>query len=100
MAALSDKLKTTLSGYAGKMLNGYAYLTTNEDESVFTVVAVGLIGEKRIVETSLIVRAVGDKIVIEHDDNDKPLVEALLQVGVPREQIVLAYHGEPVPEAA
>ena len=37
-------------------------------------------------------------IVIERDVNDKPLVDALLQAGIPRKQIVLAYAGEPVNE--
>lgn len=30
--------------------------------------------------------------------HNKPLVEALVQAGIPREKIVLAYAGEPVPQ--
>jgi hypothetical protein len=37
-------------------------------------------------------------VVIERDQNDKLVVDALLQAGVPRSQIVLAYAGEHVPE--
>lgn len=40
----------------------------------------------------------GDKIIIDLDINDKMLVDALLQAGVPRDQIVLAYAGESIPE--
>jgi hypothetical protein len=42
----------------------------------------------------------GDRgqVVIEQDVNDKPLVDALVQNGLHREQIVLAYAGEVVPE--
>jgi hypothetical protein len=43
---------------------------------------------------------VGNRIVIDHDANSDPLVEALLEAGIPRDQIVLAYAGEPAPEAA
>jgi hypothetical protein len=40
------------------------------------------------------------QIVIEMDDSNKPLVDALLQAGIPRSKIILAYAGEPVPESA
>jgi sulfur carrier protein ThiS len=38
-------------------------------------------------------------VIIEYDGTDKPLLDALLQRGIPREQIVLAYQGEPIPDA-
>jgi hypothetical protein len=41
---------------------------------------------------------VNDQIIIERDINNKPLVDALVQNGIPREQIILAYAGEPVEE--
>lgn len=44
-------------------------------------------------------RIVGDQIVIEEDATDKPLLDALLQQGIPRQQIILAYRGEPIPDA-
>jgi len=43
---------------------------------------------------------VGDRIIIERDMNDKPLVEALLQAHIPRQHIVLAYAGESAEVAA
>ena len=39
-----------------------------------------------------------DCVIIEVDNTDKPLVDALVQQGVPREQIVLAYAGETHPD--
>lgn len=45
----------------------------------------------------VLARIVGDVVVIEGDHTDKPLVDALLQRGIPRDQIVLAYAGEPIP---
>jgi hypothetical protein len=38
-----------------------------------------------------------DIVVIEADNTDHPLHEALMQVGIPREKIILAYAGEKLP---
>lgn len=48
----------------------------------------------------VLARIVSNKVVIEEDTTDKQLVDALLQRGVAREQIVLAYTDEPIPDAA
>lgn len=54
---------------------------------------------KRFVNTGLLVHIVDNHlIVIEEDINNKPLVDALVQAGIPREKIILAYAGETVPE--
>jgi len=98
MDRLTEVLKQTMTGYTGKALNGYSYLTSSEDQQLFTVVSVGYVPDKRIVETGLIARVLGAHIVIERDVNDKPLVDALMQNGIGRDQIVLAYAGEAVPE--
>jgi hypothetical protein len=87
-----------LQGYAGKALNGFSYLTTNANGDVFTIVSVARFGDERIVDTGLVARLSGDKIVVEHDVNDKPLVDALMQAGISRNQIILAYMGETSPE--
>jgi hypothetical protein len=60
---------------------------------------VGYLPDMRMVDVGLIVRVVGDRIIIERDVNDKPLVDALLQASISRQQIVLAYAGEPVEES-
>lgn len=89
-----------MAGYAGEALNGYSYLTSDTEQQVCAVVTIGEVRDKRIADAGLIARLVDDCIVIERDINDKPLVDALVQAGVPREQIFLAYLGEPLPEAA
>lgn len=95
---MKDTVIQTMQGYTGRALNGYSYFTSNDDENIFTVIGIGKIGEKRIVNTGLLVRLDGAKIIIEEDINNKPLVDALVQNGVPREQIILAYAGEAIPE--
>jgi hypothetical protein len=83
--------------YAGKMLNGYAYLTLSDDGNVYTVVSVAQFKSERVTHLSLLVRVVGDSIIIEQDDSSEPLVDALVRAGIPRSHIILAYAGEPVP---
>jgi hypothetical protein len=53
-----------------------------------------------VIDTGLLVRIVNGQVIILRDQNNKPLVEALMQAGVPREQIVLAYAGEKIEETA
>src|SRR5690606_28368850 len=98
MASLKETVREVVAGYAGKTLNGYSYLTHSEDGLVFTVVDVARVQGKHISGISLVVRIADDLVIVERDQNDKIVLDALLQAGIPREQIILAYAGEPVPE--
>jgi hypothetical protein len=97
-------IKTTLiheiEAYTGDAYNGYVFMTSNVERTRFVVTAVGNVKGKRVVNTSLIVQLIGEKIIIEQDTNSNVLIDALEQAGVPRSQIVLAYVGEPVPAMA
>jgi len=42
-------------------------------------------------------RVENDLVFIEHDITDRPLLEELLRVGIPREQIICTYLGETAP---
>ena len=99
MDSLKTSLETVIGSYSGEGLNGYAYLSHDAVKDVYTIISVGYIKKHRSVDANLIVRLVGDKIIIERDMNDKTLVDALVQAGIPRTQIILAYAGEPAPEA-
>ncbi|MBL8134605.1 MAG: XisI protein [Anaerolineae bacterium] len=99
MASLKDTLLQVLQGYTGEALNGSSILTISPDETLFTVVSIGQVRDQRIVDTGLVVRCDGETIIIEHDANDKLLVEALEQAGIPRTQIILAYQGESAPKS-
>lgn len=100
MDTLMTTLRNEIEKYAGEAANGYSYLTENIEYRLFTIVSVGEFKGKRVSFTDLIVRVIGDKIVIEDDRNSNPFYEALMQVGIAREQIILAYAGEPVPDTA
>jgi hypothetical protein len=100
MDTLRDTLRRVLASYAGEMLNGYSYLTSNGEGTVFAVVGLGFLGDQRFVDTALVARVVRNAIVIERDVNNKPLIDSLLAAGVSRGQIILAYEGEAAPAAA
>ena len=99
MDRLKEILLQELEQYAGEALNGYLYLTKDDTETVFAVVSIARIREKRVVEAGVVVKLEANLIIIERDISNKPLVDALVQNGIPREQIILAYAGEAIPEA-
>jgi hypothetical protein len=100
MDSMKAVVRQVVAGYAGKGLNSMSYLTQSEDGSVLTVTDFAWIRGEHISGVSLMVRIVGDVIIVERDQNDKILKDALLQAGIPREKIILAYSDEPIPETA
>jgi hypothetical protein len=94
---LKSILLEEMEKYTGEGLNDLAYLTANEAASLYTVVAIASVRQKRIVSTVLVARLTDGHIVIEIDRHDKTLAEALRARDVPEAQIVRAYQGEPVP---
>jgi hypothetical protein len=93
-------MEAAMRDYAGRVLNGHSYFMKDDAEQVMSVVAQFVFQGKHYLDTSLLARVVGNRIIIEDDKTNKPLVDALLQAGVPREQIVLTYAGEQVEETA
>jgi len=98
MDTLRQILIQELEKYAGKAFNGYSYLTMSRDQTRFVITSIGDVRGDRVVNTAIVAQIVDDTIVIDWDIYDKPLVDALLQAGIPRDKIVLAYAGEPSPE--
>jgi hypothetical protein len=96
MVELKITLRTVMQGYAGNALNGHLYLTSNDDESLFATVSIAYVRGEKIVETGIVAQIEYETIIIERDISNKPLVDSLIQAGVPREKIVLAYAGEMV----
>ncbi len=95
-AALKKILLEELDSYTGEGLNDYAYLTTNEVEQIYTIVDIATVRGKRLVGTVLVARLVNDRIIIELDQHDKMLVDALKARGVPESQLILAYRGDTI----
>ena len=97
---LSQITAKEVAAYAVKALNGNSFFAASPDNRLFAVVDVSIQNGKRYTGAGLIARIEGASVIIEYDMNDKPLVDALVQAGVPREQIVLAYIGESQPQTA
>jgi len=93
-------LKAEIEKYAVRGYNSVSRLIEDSANKFFAVITTVIEPNKRYSFLDLYARIVGEKIVIEHDANSKPLYEALMQAGISREQIILAYAGEPVPDTA
>jgi len=100
METLQHTLKAAMAGYAGPALNGESLLTASADGRVLTIVSIGPLAGETVVDIGLIARVVDERVIIDRDVNNKPLIDALLQAGVPRRQIVLVYAGETLTDAA
>jgi len=97
MERLTNIVLETMEGYAGRGLNAYSYLTRDDVNQLYTVITIASNEDRRFSQISLLVRIMGNIIIIEEDINNKPLVDALVQNGIDRKQIVLAYAGEAIP---
>jgi hypothetical protein len=97
METLTTITRQEMTKYAGEALNGVGYLLESADGTVLATVDFYHWQGNRGADAGLIARLEHDAVVIERDMNDKPLVDALLQAGVPREKIILAYAGEAIP---
>lgn len=99
MASLKDTVRDVVAEYAGPVFFGKSYFLHDETCNAFSVLIVTRMKGIREADYSLTVRIENDLVIVERDQNDKIVLDALLQAGIPREQIILAYAGEPVPEA-
>jgi hypothetical protein len=72
----------------------------DDEQQVYTVVSLNR--EQKPGKSPWIVmlaQVIGDYIVILEDRTDKPLVDALMvNAGIPRDKIILAYAGETLPD--
>jgi hypothetical protein len=98
VTSLLEALKSELTWYANT--EGYqstAHLFCDEKAHKYAVITLddALTNDRAFV--MMMAHIDGDIIVIDADYTDKPLYEALMHAGIPREKIILAYAGEQVP---
>jgi XisI protein len=58
----------------------------------YQVVHVGWDGMRRVYGAIVHIDIISDKIWIQYDGSSQPVAEALLEAGIPREDIVLGFH--------
>lgn len=95
MASLAETVKQVVFSYAAKGLNLRTYALANEEQGVYAVNVIDWPKRLRSAGVVVIARVEGDKVIVEEDLTDRPLVEALARAGIPREKIVRAYTQAP-----
>jgi len=101
MVTLAEIVREEVTKYAGggRGANIILFPLLDDVHQTYAVNAVDYPTRNDVAGVVVLARIVGDKVVIEEDTTDKKLVDALLQRGIPRDKIVLAYAGEPIPDA-
>lgn len=100
MDTLVNIVKAEVEKYAsdGEGINLRLFSILDDVRQHYTVIAVDHPKRKNLAGVVVMARVEGDQVIIEEDATDKPLLDALIQAGIPREKIILAYAGEPIPE--
>jgi XisI protein len=101
MARLSEIVRDEVSWYAGNGRGAGIKLFRLLDDlnQTYAVTAVRDPNpQNEPTGVVVLARIVGDMVIIEEDRTDRPLVDSLMHAGIPREKIVLAYAGEPIPD--
>jgi hypothetical protein len=94
MASLTDLVKEVVFGYATAGLKLRTFALSNEEQAAYAVIVVDWPERHRPAGVVVLTRVEGDQVIIEEDLTDRPLVEALVNAGIPRERIVLKYAEE------
>ncbi len=100
MDPLAELVKGQVFWYAGGGLGVELVTLANDAQQVYAIAVIDAPSYKQPPEFMILARVKGDRVIVEADTTDRPLVDALVAAGIPREKIVLAYAGEPLPEGA
>jgi hypothetical protein len=95
MASLASVVKEVVFSYASGGLNLRTFALSNEEQGVYGVNVIDWPERRRPASVVVLARIEGEQIIIEEDSTDRPLVEALVMAGIPRERIVL-HDAEPL----
>lgn len=98
MDYLEQTVKDIVFGYAGGGPNILVFAIANPVKKVYAVLVVDHPIRKQPAGVMIMARIIDDRVVIEEDMTDKPLIDKLLDAGIPREQIIKAYAGERLPD--
>ena len=102
VAELEDIVRREIQDYAGLAYKAKAYFIADAEQHIYTVVVVPDRDYPTHAKSGVVVmaRILDDHVIIDEDITDRPLYEELLRCGIPRDQIVLAYAGEHLPDSS
>jgi hypothetical protein len=99
MDQLLATLREEVHRYGKHGLNVRFFPLLDDLHQNYAITALPLPDREQGPEIVMMARLEGEYIIIEADNTDRPLYEALMARGIPRERIILAYVGESLPEA-
>src|SRR5262245_15627260 len=87
-------VRKVIAEYTGKPSHGdiNSELVIDKDQNHFEVMQVGWHEDERVHGTVVHVDIINGKVWIQYDGTDRPIADELVQAGIPREDIVLAFH--------
>jgi hypothetical protein len=93
---LNAVVRDVVQGYVRPSPNATMYFMNNPEQGAYAAISVphAVPNMTRVVAMA---HVTDEKVIIDTDISNKPLYEALLQAGIPQQQIVLAYQGEKQP---
>ena len=92
---LETIVRQEITVYAAYSFTSKLYCITDDAQKLYAVISVPNQPHSRPVKVIVMAQVNKDKVVILEDVTDKPLVDALMvNAGIAREKIVLAYRGE------
>ncbi len=91
MASLDSVVREVVFSYASGGLNLRTYPLSNDEQHIYAVNVIDWPNRQRPASVVVLARVEDNRVIIEEDLTDRPLVEALVNAGVPREQIILKY---------
>ncbi len=96
---LAAVLQREVEDYArGETWKAITYPISDVTRQIYTVLVIPYSPRKQHAGIIVAARIVDDKIYIDEDITDRPLVHELVRAGIPREQIICTYTGKPLPE--
>lgn len=98
-SSLAELVKKSVFAYAGGGINLKTFPMANEEKQVYAVLIIDTPIHKQDAGIMVMARVEGDYVIVEEDTTGDPFFHVLLQHGIPRDKIILAYRSEPLPQA-
>jgi hypothetical protein len=94
---LTKIVRQCVAEYDTPGIGSTSFFVADDERKTYAVLAVPDTPRRFTTRAIVMAHLEGDQVVIDEDTTDRPLYEALMHAGIPRERIVLAYAGEQHP---